>query len=277
MAQRRQGRRGDNFTIRWSEHERAAVLAAQLATGGPKDIGPWLLWRALQGTSLAPAVPWQPALKLGLTVTVVEEPAEDDEAQIPVCARVIYDLCGGSGNWSEPYRSKGYPVVTVTLPEHDVRLYAPPPGARAWGVLCAPPCESFSLAHPTPMEERLEDGRLLEGMSVVNGCLRLVHQLQPRWWALENPHGHLSKWLGPAQDTFEPYEFGDPYSKETCLWGRFSRPARGPFVTARWGGGPACTEGHGDRSKRKSPLCSRRACRAKTPPGFARAFAEANP
>jgi len=31
--------------------------------------------------------------------------------------KIILDLCGGTGAWSEPYRAKGYDVQLITLPE----------------------------------------------------------------------------------------------------------------------------------------------------------------
>ena len=59
-------------------------------------------------------------------------------------ARIILDLCGGTGAWSRPYAEAGYDVRLVTLPEQDVRTYEPPD--RAWGVLAAPPCTEFAVS-----------------------------------------------------------------------------------------------------------------------------------
>lgn len=41
--------------------------------------------------------------------------------------KIILDLCGGTGSWSKPYKDAGYDVRIITLPEHDVFLFAPPP------------------------------------------------------------------------------------------------------------------------------------------------------
>ena len=59
-------------------------------------------------------------------------------------SKIILDLCGGTGSWSKPYRDAGYDVRLVTLPDDDVRLYAPP--KDVWGILAAPPCTEFSRA-----------------------------------------------------------------------------------------------------------------------------------
>lgn len=163
------------------------------------------------------------------------------------------DLCAGSGAWSEPYRRAGYPVVRVTLPKKDVRTFVHP--GRVWGVLCAPPCTEFSPAKRGPRD-------FIAGMSCVNACLRIVHQVRPQWWALENPVGQLSTWLGTPRDVFEPCDFGDPWTKRTALWGDFVIPRRGPFVKPAAG---------------KVSLERAAAARAVTPAGFARAFFKANP
>ena len=183
----------------------------------------------------------------------------------PIAERLILDLCAGSGAWSEPYRAAGYPVRRVTLPADDVRTFIAPKGV--WGVLAAPPCTEFSLAkngHPRDF---------VEGMACVNACLRIVLSAQPRWWALENPVGLLGRWLGEPFDVFEPFDFGEPYSKRTALWGQFARPRRGPRVQAIDGGGPLCVECYPDNPR----CCSLAEHRAITPAGFARAFFEANP
>jgi ubiquinone/menaquinone biosynthesis C-methylase UbiE len=31
--------------------------------------------------------------------------------------KIILDLCGGTGSWSEPYKQAGYDVRLITLPE----------------------------------------------------------------------------------------------------------------------------------------------------------------
>jgi hypothetical protein len=194
-------------------------------------------------------------------------PGRGAEVLPPPASRLILDLCAGSGAWSEPYRRAGYRVERVTLPETDVRTFTPPP--NVWGVLAAPPCTEFSIA---------KNGRRRDftaGMETVNACMRVILQARPRWWALENPgSGLLAGYLGTPRDSFEPHEFGDPWTKLTALWGEFALPKRGPFVKPL-GGGPLCTAC--DPAGHRASWCSSAAHRAKTPDGFARAFFEANP
>jgi hypothetical protein len=183
----------------------------------------------------------------------------------PIADRLILDLCAGSGAWSEPYQRAGYRVRRVTLPADDVRTFIPPEGV--WGILAAPPCTEFSLA---------KNGRerdFARGLETVAACHRIIMTARPRWWALENPVGLLSRWLGRPPFVFQPHDFGDPWTKRTAIWGEFRAPVAGPHVRPSSGGGPIC-----ERCSPDAPgPCNVADHRAITPPGFARAFFEANP
>jgi len=262
MSQALGGRRGAVFSVRMTQDERARLYEAYRASDGPRAFGPWLVWLASQAAGLLPrqrgstAAPTRRGNTAAITPAAVL-PLTPPPAP-PVRRRVILDLCAGSGAWSEPYKRAGYRVVRVTLPRFDVRTWVPP-AARVWGVLAAPPCDQFSLARNggarTPRD-------FVRGLEVVCACLRIILLTRPRWWALENPVGHLSKWLGTPRDVFEPCDFGDPWTKRTALWGDFSKPTHGPFVKPIAG---------------KLRLAKSPAERARTPPGFARAFFKANP
>lgn len=47
---------------------------------------------------------------------------------------------------------------------------------------------------------------------------------RPKWWALENPVGHLMDYMGRAQLIFQPWEYGDPWTKRTAIWGDLPHP-----------------------------------------------------
>lgn len=187
--------------------------------------------------------------------------------------KIILDLCGSSGAWSAPYRAAGYDVRLITLPDHDVQSYVPP--LNVYGILAAPPCEQFSYARtsakiPTSFEK---------GMETVQACLYIIwrclyvawgeHRISSfRFWCLENPKGYLRLFLGQPAMTFQPYEYGDGYTKPTCLWGNFNHPVKRP-----WDGKTISFKEHmelPDQRHRRTEL------RQKTPPGFADAFFKAN-
>jgi hypothetical protein len=166
--------------------------------------------------------------------------------------KIILDLCGGTGSWSNPYKDAGYDVRLVTLPDLDVCALANIEqrewkGYRAiwdkirrheiYGILAAPPCTMFSFARTNAKKPR----DLQEGMQCVRACFDIVwecmevqqptakKELPLKFWALENPyHGFLKKFLGTPAFTFDPWEFGNGYQKRTALWGHFNEPIKNP-------------------------------------------------
>ena len=179
--------------------------------------------------------------------------------------RIILDLCGGTGAWSRPYTEAGYDVRLVTLPVQDVRLYRAPENVH--GILAAPPCTHFSRAGAQHWKAKGEEA-LLDGLAVVDACMRIVWRSQPMWWALENPIGRIKDYLGEPVYKFDPWQFGDPWTKRTWLWGRFIAPR--VKVKAKVEHAP------GWRADRTTSIC-RGVRRSMTPPGFAQAFYRANP
>jgi len=178
---------------------------------------------------------------------------------------IILSLCDYSGIWSRPYEEAGYLVIRVDLKHgHDVRLMEFPK-QRIHGVIMAPPCTVFASSGAR-WERSRED--MIEGLSVVDACLRYVAICNPQWWVLENPIGKLARYLGPPAMRFDPCDFGDPYTKRTCLWGTFTKPQ--PTKVTPTLGSKMHTQ-YGGKSERTKEL------RSATPEGFARAFFEANP
>lgn len=178
---------------------------------------------------------------------------------------LIWDLCGGSGAWSDPYRQAGYCVEVYDLTRgHDVRLLQ---RARVgvWGILAAPDCTDLAGSGARWWAAKGDDA-LRQALSLVDACIRIAWVQQPRWWVLENPVGRLSWFLGPPQMAFDPADYGDPYTKRTLLWGRFTAPGKARI--------PATD---GSAMHRLPPSPDRKAKRSITPGGFARAFFEANP
>jgi Site-specific DNA methylase len=180
---------------------------------------------------------------------------------------VVLDLCAGTGAWSEPYANAGYDVRRIDLPT-DVRLLHFPWGIH--GILAAPPCTMFCRMRMCRGEPTQDQFR--EALSVVDACLRLVAVCRPSWWALENPQGYLSRWLGPPQLRFDPFEYGDPWTKRTWVWGNFRLPLATMAAVApvdSW------VRKHGPDGQ--TGIAKGTAEASRTPPGFAQAFFEANP
>jgi hypothetical protein len=208
--------------------------------------------------------------------------------------KLILSLCDRTGNWSWPYASDpSYEVVKIDLlGGHDVRLlqYFDLP---VHGILAAPPCTHFCVAGSESWRRKGDDA-ILEGMSVVDACMRLVHLYNPAWWALENPTGRLREYIGPWSWNFQPCDYGgyllpaekslacalfpalDAYTKRTCIWGNAKRPKPKPVPSLKPFANRPSIRNEGNEWNN---ACFRehRQHRSVTPMGFARAYKEANP
>lgn len=134
--------------------------------------------------------------------------------------KIILDLCGGTGCWSEPYKKAGYDVRVITLPEFDVLTYEPP--ENVYGVLAAPPCTCFCIASSKYWQNYDVTGKTDNALLVVNACLSIIDKCQPKFWALENPKGRLKNYIGNPCYSYYQYEFGGKFFKQTFLWGNFN-------------------------------------------------------
>ena len=154
--------------------------------------------------------------------------------------RIILDLCGGTGSWSKPYADAGgYLIINVTLPRYDIleveckldniilkdKLTGETKEIDAqsvYGIFAAPPCTEFSvlncIAAPRERDEKA-------GLKIVDACMRIIAACSPRFWALENPRGYLRHYLGQPSMTFQPWQYGDPWTKATEICGWFNIPA----------------------------------------------------
>lgn len=179
---------------------------------------------------------------------------------------LILDLCGGSGSWSQPYRDAGYEVQVFDLRNgDDVRLLEFRPNLPVRGILAAPPCTDLAGSGARWWAEKGPEA-LTDALAVADACLRAVTLYRPRWWALENPVGRLSRYYGPPTLTFDPCEFGDAYTKKTLLWGDFNIPERNPVEPVE-----------GSKMHLLPPSPDRAMLRSVTPKGFATAFFRSNP
>ena len=148
------------------------------------------------------------------------------------------------------------------MPDYDVRTYIPP--ENVYGILAAPPCTDLSGSGARWWKEKGEE-KLLEALAIVDACLRIILISSPVFWALENPVGRLVNYLGKPKIYFNPCDYGDSYTKKTCLWGKFNIPEKNPVEPTE-----------GSKIHLYPPSENRQALRSITPPAFAKAFFEAN-
>jgi site-specific DNA-cytosine methylase len=213
----------------------------------------------------------------------------------------ILSLFDYSGAWSLPYRQRGYETIQVDskfrrglrrieneygvnyelgcdvreLLEGDCIAKLHP----CRGVLAAPPCTEFAGSGAQYWKAKNKDGRTAAALELIDATLEIIKRIDPVWWVMENPVGRLPT-LRPqlgAPWFIQPHWYGDPYTKKTGLYGDFNNELerndvkprmyktktgkRGSYYWAKLGG----------KSEKTKEL------RSMTPPGFAEAFAKANP
>ena len=201
--------------------------------------------------------------------------------------KLILSLFDYSGNWSKPYRDAGYNVIQVDIKLGlDIMTWDYRHLSDVYGILAAVPCTDFSSSGAVWWAEKDQDGRTARSLQLVDRTLEIIKYFEPVFWVIENPVGRLWK-MRPELGKpwyFNPCDFGDPYTKKTGLVGRFVPPLP-LFVGKNLAVEPIVTpSGHHStdvymmefQGMENRSFGERKEWRSITPPGFARAFYEAN-
>ena len=156
----------------------------------------------------------------------------------------LLSLFDYSGNWSEPYALAGWNVIlwdekhtpdyfamhgdiseacTDYLYDHVFDNFG-----TVDGILAAPPCTHFSSSGAQYWKIKDEDGRTQKHIDYVYQVIRIIDVCKPYFYAIENPVGRLLKLIPEIGKPwyFQPYWYGDPWSKKTGLWGKFNKPEK---------------------------------------------------
>lgn len=135
--------------------------------------------------------------------------------------KTILHLCADIGSDSHVYKQNGYNVIKVGK---DIGVESFSYNGEVFGIIANPVCTEFSFAK---MKHNNGNGDHEAGLFLVNHCLRIINECNPAWWYIENPAtGRLKNFLGKPDFIYEPYEFGDGWTKKTALWGKFNKPEK---------------------------------------------------
>ena len=189
--------------------------------------------------------------------------------------KIVLSLFDDSGIWPLYYRYAGYRVIQVDLKNGiDIMNWNYKQFDSVHGILAAPPCTHFSGSGARWWKEKDKDGRTDEQVKLIYKTLEIINYFNPTFWALENPVGRIQKLvpeLGERKLIFNPCDFGDPYTKKTCLWGMFRKPEMNYIEPIFINPGSSWLHSNlGGKSDRVKKL------RSMTPPGFAKQFWLAN-
>jgi len=132
--------------------------------------------------------------------------------------KTILHLCADLGSDSRYYQlDKNYNVILIGV-KIGIENYITPPNVH--GIIANPVCTELSTAKGFHKPNDIK-----KGLFLVNHCLRVIKEAKPKWWVLENPAmGRLKDVLGAPDKTYHPWEYGNPWTKKTGLWGNFKMP-----------------------------------------------------
>ena len=142
-----------------------------------------------------------------------------------------------------------------------------------WDLIIAfPPCTHLASSGAAWFEAKRADGRQQQGIDFFN----LFTDLKTQKIAIENPVGVMSTHYRKPDQIIQPYWFGDPYRKSTCLWLKGLPKLKatnmvdmGEQVT--YASGTTMPKWYADAWK--LPPAERSKVRSKTFPGIAKAMA----
>lgn len=158
-------------------------------------------------------------------------------------------------------------------------------------VISATPCTAFTRAGTGHWKKWDQDGTTEAALALFDHQHKLIQDLSPGWWALENPPGRLANKsgtglrqdvLGPPAYQFHPWEFvpgqiykdstphEEAYTKQTYLWGTFKPPKKNVLRQK-----PDMSK-YGKHGRIQWLGSKNKRLRSKTPTLFSQAFYEAN-
>jgi hypothetical protein len=194
---------------------------------------------------------------------------------------LVISYCDLTGNSVLPWVEAGYEAICYDL-QHSIRADRKETIGlgvlwKRWGDVrsqeeqdadagfAAPPCTDMAVSGARDFAKK-GLRRLIDALEVIEHCRRLCVATRGPW-ALEQPVSRLSSIWRKPDFMFDPADYGDGYTKKTCLWtgGGFVMPPKNRVeITA-----PSYIH-------KMPPSADRANLRSATPMGFARAVFQAN-
>lgn len=132
-------------------------------------------------------------------------------------------------------------------------------------VTCFPPCTDVAVSGARWFKAKGLKG-LIQALRLFD-VAKDVCELSDAPYMIENPVSTISTYYRKPDHTFDPCDYGDPWTKKTCLWtgNGFIMPPKNRVEPTEKG-----------KTHRMSPAPDRANKRSETPPGFAKAVFQAN-
>jgi len=191
---------------------------------------------------------------------------------------IVLSLCDRTGNMVKPWLDHGYECWIVDI-QHEKGIYKDgnlvkvgadvrhwlPPLRKYISVFSFPPCTDMSVSGARWFKKKGLRA-LAEAIDVFGACVEICQWSQSPWM-VENPVSVISTHFRKPDYTFDPCDYGDPYTKKTCLWtgGGFVMPPKNRVDPVL-----------GSKILDYPPSPDRGNLRSITPMGFANAIFESN-
>lgn len=186
-------------------------------------------------------------------------------------------LCDESQIMAMPWAQAGYHCICVDLEAKEPRhpnIETVKMNIKAWTPTGIHPEQLAFICAFVPCTDLATSGARWfadKGLEAANEATQVVIAAK-RWcefygsfgvpWFIENPVSVLSSYWRKSDFSFNPCDYGDPYTKKTCLWtgGGFTLPPKTPVEPTQ-----------GSKMHLLPPSDDRASLRSKTPEGFASA------
>ena len=166
--------------------------------------------------------------------------------------------CEYSGRVRDAFTARGHFAMSCDLLPSDtpgphyqgdllnlIRPYGPQRvKAMKWDLLIAfPPCTDLSSVGARYWPQKQADGRQGRALAFV----QLLMDAPIDRIAIENPAGRINTAIRKPDQIIQPWMFGDPWTKRTCLWLKNLPPLKSTDQVAPqgfWVGGGSKADGH---------------------------------
>lgn len=189
----------------------------------------------------------------------------------------VLSLCDYTGNMVKPWSEAGHSCTCIDLQTHDriepnityikgdvrdMGLFEP---GEYDIVFAFPPCTHTAVSGARWFKSK-GPRAASQAFGILAACLDIIEQLGCPWM-VENPVSTFSTYWRKPDYIFDPCDYGDPYTKKTCLWtgGGFVMPPKNRVEPTQ-----------GSKMHLLPPSADRANIRSATPMGFARAVFESN-
>lgn len=192
----------------------------------------------------------------------------------------VISLCDFTGNMVKPWADQGLQCYCVDIQHSirndrvennihyvwgDCRSWTPPENVQPIILFAFPPCTHLASSGARDFQKK-DWNMLRDGMDLFMACMHAG-----KWsgvpYMVENPIGRISGLHHQPEYIFDPCDYGNPYTKKTCVWAGngFVMPPKNRVEPTK-----------GSMMHTMPENKARTILRSKTPEGFANAVFKVN-